>query len=492
MESGLSWQTRGLRRGGEAESSAVRTAGGHYLIQDPDHEYAVAFIRHLHRTYGLSAICFYLQGKTSHYRRREYPALFGEGIAASFEVRPGDVVAFARFAQQRFGPLRGVIPYAEPTVQVAATIDATLQLGWNAPGVVARFGDKAALKAWLRERHPELRMNRTWKLPDAAGMLSLGDELPEVWVLKPNDGYASHHVLVGRGRPTLSALQAQQARASGAGWILEEFVSGQLYTVDGLIDAEGNVAIVGVFASTRQRANGAEVVYGSGWSIHQDEDPYAALADYAQAVVRALGLRRSPFHLEAVVDERGPCLIEVGARLVGHTHAWTLATLHGPRFDFIDAAARQYLFREPLGELGLDPARYDAQRALKVYGVSRERGRIYSLEGVGEVERMPEFNRWIVEPKVGAPLVPTLDLTTVPYSAVLLGAGPPENLRERGEEVYRLVRWNREAGLRCRARVEGQNLARRAVRKVWWLGTQARRQARAALSRSAPFQSMDT
>ncbi len=86
-------------------------------------------------------------------------------------------------------------------------------------------------------------------------------------------------------------------------------------------------------------------------------------------IMQATGLKRSPFHMEIKVDDRGPCLIEVGARLVGHGNAELCGKMHGD-LDLFDLAAHYYLSNHDYGPVSLNWNRYDATDVRYVHGIA--------------------------------------------------------------------------------------------------------------------------
>jgi len=83
-----------------------------------------------------------------------------------------------------------------------------------------------------------------------------------------------------------------------------------------------------------------------------------------------------------------------------------------------------------------------------------------------------DVDRWIVKPRRGARLRPTVDLFTVPYSPVLLGPRRGEWLPDVGESVHRMVRCETTASLLERVRIDGI-LADRLALKLGWLTQRA-------------------
>ena len=444
---------------------------GTVLLQDPHHAYATRFARLIRERWGHRAIAFYTcSPKERFYRRRD--CLPDSEFAAVYQTDPADLDNFAAHLRARHPDLRAVIPYSEETLEVTAALQARLGLGWNDGATLARFRQKAALKDHLRRTAPSLRLNFSCAVSSAAEVFALGEALPAKFVLKPDSGYGSRGVGIFR-RDQRAAVERFFA-GSPDRYILEEFLEGTLYAIDGLVDAAGAVRVASIFSSGRQHRNGCPVVYANGALLPEDTALFGALAAYARAVVSASGLRRSPFHLEAMHDARGPCLIEVGARLVGHSHAFTCERVHGGAFDFFGLAAAGYL-GEPM-DLRLSFAHYNKLQAVKVYGASEVEGALCRVEGVEQVEALPAFDRWIVKPRVGGALHRTVDLFTVPYSLVLVGPREGAPLPAVGEEVHRLLRLGTEPSSPLqRLQLNGSRLAAKAVQRLGWMAERARR-----------------
>lgn len=443
---------------------------GTVLIQDPHHEYATRFVQLIAERYGHRAIAFFTNAKERFYRRKE--CLPGSAFAAVYEMDPGDAGGLAARLRERHRDLRAIIPYSEETLDLTAELQERLSLRWNPGATLWRFRQKAAMKDHLRRTAPSLRLNFSCAVSSASEVFALGEALPAKFVLKPDSGYGSRGVgiFLRADRPGVERFfEGRDGR-----YVLEEFLEGTLYAVDGVVDAEGKVLVASVFESGRQRRNGCPIVYANGAMVQEDTTVFAELAAYARAIIAGSGLRRSPFHLEAMRDSRGPCLIEVGARLVGHSHAFTCERVHGGELDFFGLAAAGYL-GEPM-DLRLSFANYNRRQALKVYGASDVEGTVCRLAGVGEVEALPSFDRWIVKPRLGADLRRTVDLFTVPYSAVLIGPREGEPLPAVGERVHRLLRLETgPSSALQRLQFDGTRFAARAAQKLSWMAERARR-----------------
>ncbi|GAC1543064.1 MAG: hypothetical protein NVS2B9_10190 [Myxococcales bacterium] len=441
-----------------------------FLVQDPFHEYAARFIRLLRERYGHRAIAFYtVSAKERFYRRRE--GLPESAFAASYEVDPGDLDNFAAYVRVRHPDLKAILPYSEETLELTASLQDRLGLRWNDGATLARFRQKAALKEHIRYAAPSVRLNFSCKVSSAAQVFALGPSLPPKFVLKPDSGFGSRGVAFFSPDQRLE-IERYFGQADGP-CILEEFLDGALYAVDGLVDAQGNAAVASIFSSGRQHLNGCPVVYGNGVLIHQDTPLFAELAAYARSVMAASGLRQSPFHMEVIRDRGGPCLVEVGARLIGHSHAFTCERVHGGTFDFFGRAAAGYLGERV--DLRISFAHYDRVQAVKVYGASQVDGTAYEVRGREQVEALPSFDRWIVKPQEGARLRRTVDLFTVPYSLVLVGRREDGPLEEVGEDVHRRLVFQTKAPVLNRGRADAVRVARKLRSRAEWMAEQTRR-----------------
>jgi hypothetical protein len=449
----------------------------HYLIQNPLHEYGVELMKRIQARFGYTPICLFTDPKRRYYHERRYPELARLAPDTRCDASLDDLPALAARLRARYPKIVGLVPFYETSLDAAPRLLELFGLSWNSREVLARFRDKSALKAHLSRARPGLRLNRQFLVRSPQ---DLDVELPARFVLKPNDGFGSAGVGVFTRQTPRAELARFLAASPGRAFILEEWVEGVLHTVDGQVDENGKAHVAAVFTSGRTSANGSDVVYTDGRLIHQDTGLFRDLAAYASEVLEASGLRRCPFHMEVMVDAQGPCLIEVGARLIGHGHVRTLGLVHRGRFDFFDVAAHGYLSDKPYGELGFDWAHYNAVQAIKIYGVSRKAGLVARVRGVEAVERLPEFKRWIVKPGVGQKLARTTDLSTVPYSLVLIGRGTLPELEACAEAVHRMLELDVDGSPASRAWRRLARLLKRAPLVLGWLATKAARRIKRA------------
>src|SRR5579862_615455 len=431
-----------------------------FLIQDPCHEYAAHFIEQIHRRFGMRAICFYTDRRDRLRRARKFPVLESELVTASYEVSRSDLVRFVAHLREHHRVV-GVVPAHEPAVLPATELGELLGLSWAQPIAMRRVCDKFAFKRHLREQHPQIRINAS-RLVQTSRDVRVARHEPAYrrFVIKPNGGFGNRAVGLFDENTPEEVVRDFLYKMRGVPLVMEEFVDGEEYFVNGQVDAQGRVLCLAAFQYLRRPANGRHNLDFETLLLPHRDPRFARLTRYAEEVVSASELKRTPFHLELKVDSQGPCLIELGARLVGHGNALLCGELHGASLDLIELAAHYYLSAEDYGTVPLDWAAYDAAAVRYVHGLASQRERVYDLQGVNSVESLPTFHRWVKRLTIGQMLERTADSLTMPYSLLLRGSSQ-EALAADAIRARALLRWNTSGGWVRRVIVEARSLAGR-------------------------------
>jgi biotin carboxylase len=157
-----------------------------------------------------------------------------------------------------------------------------------------------------------LRTPRFVPLPDALAGGAQTVPWKEQTVLKPLSGASSEGV---RAFPTVGeALEAARLDPSlpVEDYEIEEFVTGPIIHVDGLVAAGEMVAV------QASRYVGTCLGYANGHPLGsvQVETPLD-VADWTLRCLHAVGIDDGPFHLEAIESAEGLVFLEVGARFGG-------------------------------------------------------------------------------------------------------------------------------------------------------------------------------
>ena len=438
--------------------------GRAYFVVDPYHEYAQRLMAAAHERLGLQAICVHTDARRRFEARSRFP-LDHRWIAEHAEVPRGSLAEFAQQAARRHS-IAGALPFNEPTVLPCATLAEAAGVPWCPREALGLFRDKVALVERLRRTRPDLRLYRQWPVTDLRDIRAIGAGLPDRFVLKPVHGFGNRGIGFFDRDASDEALIRFLAGGGGP-WVLAERVGGREFFANGQVDASGRICLYAVFEYHRVAANGREALDYLTAKVGRRNRHFAQVDAYVREVIAASGLVRSPFHVEVKIDERGPCLIDAGARLVGNRNALVCEELHGGLFDPFEVAATAYLSPSLDDPPRLDWDAYDRSELLYVQGVATSAGRFYSTDGARDVEELPEFAGWVSRPELGQRIVPTVDLFTAPWSLLL-----------RGLDLARLiglsggVRESIDAGARAwapvRAAVELDGVRRRAQRTLSW------------------------
>ncbi len=448
---------------------------GEVLIANPYHPYAIEFIDRYARMHGLRAVCVYTDEGEMRRQAWRYPELRGPQVSASYLLDVESLEAFTDLLRERHA-IVAVVPFNEVVLSLSGRIAELLGLDWAQPGILERFRDKYALKAHLRSLDGGPRINAiaaVHTVDDVQAAVATGSFAR--FVLKPNGGFGNSHIgfFDADGDPdALSAYfreldETDLSEMNGAQLLMEEFIGGEEYFVNGFVDAQGAATPTYVAVHVRTALNGRENVAIGSRAIRTHEPEFDVLVDYTRAVMAATGLRRSPFHLEVKIDHDGPCLIEVAARLVGGERVYDDDEAHGT-LDEIAVAARLYLSAQPVGDIGTDWNEYDATVRGRASGTSTEYGRIARLTGVDEVERWPGFVRWAQRPAIGGLLVPTRTIFEQPWSAVIV-ADTVDEFASLSERMRAAIGWGANPSMLPRAAGAARAQLPRVRRKLGML-----------------------
>lgn len=390
-----------------------------YLILDPVGQYPRHLLEFLGGKAGKAAVAVFTDEDRHALWQGKWRKKLGRYVVQTF-VAPRWPTASGLAAQirERHPVLEGVIPWDEETVLLGARLSDLLGLGWNSLSVMEGCRDKAVMKARLRAAGT-VRIN-------ASATVVRGEEALEFqrrvgrWpiVVKPTAGSGSENVYFPTTDEEL-LRDCQRVQGSRAGDVLlEEFVGGVEMIVNGIVDRGSDLLVTDVWAYDKRESHGIPNLYWQTFKIGTGAPVFGQVAAYAASVVEALGLRRCPIHMEVKVDDRGPCLIEVGARFSGGNLPVLASKLHGR--SLIELAACQYLSDMPLVASEVDFTRYDDVEARVVHGVqSRELAHIRRVVGAEQVRALESFDDFGRLRPVGTRAPLTRDLDTAAWELYL-------------------------------------------------------------------------
>lgn len=394
----------------------------HYLLLDPVGDYAIRQKQFLDRL-GLPAIAVFSNPMRQGGWHHKWVHKMGEHVVADYRVEdpedPASVAATAAEIERNHpGGFYGVVPWDELHVVLAGALSDALDLGWNSRRVLERFRDKYLMKDCLR-RHGGVRINASRLARNAQEAMEFQEEVGR-WpiVVKPSGGAGAMSVFFAES-PAELLRYSQRVLEFGMGAVLlEEYIGGDEFAVNGLVDQHGDFMATDIWIYDKRDSHGERNLYYQSVKLSTHEPVFGALAQYAGEVVEAMGLRRSPIHMEVKVDDRGPCLIEVGARMAGGDQPVLASKLH--HHSLFELAVCHYLEELPLSPTDVDYNHYDSYSARIVSGIQPvEIPRIREVHGVEAVESLPSFAGFGVLRLPGMRLPVTRDLDTKSWEVYL-------------------------------------------------------------------------
>lgn len=411
-----------------------------YVTVDPVGDYAAHMTSFLDRM-KLPSVAVFTAAPRYGVWRHKWRHQLGSHVKACFVAEESTDLADLAAEIQGESPdgFYGIVLWDEMHVLFGAELSEHLGLGWNPKKVVERCRDKFVMKKWLRDRGG-IRINASRVVSNAEDALTFQSEV-DGWpiVVKPASGAGAMSVyFAGDSGELLGACQ--RVLEFGMGHVLlEEYIGGREYAVNGMADRDGRLLVTDIWGYDKRESHGIPNLYYESIKLGSGEPPFADLAHYAGQVVEALELRRSPVHMEVKVDDRGPCLIEIGCRFAGGDQPTLASKLQGR--SIFELAACHYLEELPSSVADVDFARYDGLEARIVSGIQpRELERIHAVHGIEEVERLPSFEGFGTIRPPGARLPQTRDLDTKSYEVFLLHPNP-QQVAHDALAVRRLIRF---------------------------------------------------
>ena len=193
------------------------------------------------------------------------------------------------------------------------------------------------------------------------------------------------------------------------GVLLQKYIVGTEYIVD-TVRNPNMVAVTAIFQYRKKTLKEA-IVYDVTELLPSTGSIQAQLSKYAISVLNALGVKFGPCHFEIMVDDSGPVLVEVGARLDGiRTPELCQAATNQNQAEmtvlcYTDSHEFERRAGTPYSML---------KRLLRVYLISERSGKIIGLPLLGALKDLPSFHSITKMLGVGDFLPQTTTLLNLP------------------------------------------------------------------------------
>jgi cysteine synthase A len=245
----------------------------------------------------------------------------------------------------------------------------------------------------------------------------------------------NEHELRTTLREAFAALHDTYNRNRGngdPGIIVEEFMEGDLYSIDGYVNESGKVWLLPLLRSKSAYHMGLEGFYIYQTETYHEltEEEDAAGKKAAEDAVHAIGLRSSIAHVELYKTDDGWKIIELGAR-PGAMRQEIYEVSYG-----VDHALNELLIK-----IGLEPelgnGHLTHSMVFKVYPEAE--GEVDLLEGIDEANRHPSVYKIFQFVQPGDKILPITQGGSVAVQGVLYGSDV-NRLREEVGQVRSAIK----------------------------------------------------
>lgn len=211
--------------------------------------------------------------------------------------------------------------------------------------------------------------------------------------------------------------------------MVQEFLQGTEYAVD-TASYEGRHAISSICRYKKTENGPFMAVYDAMDWVSPDFDRARELREYATLVLEAVGMRYGTSHVEIMLTEAGPRLIEVGARPHGGGHPQFCR--HATGDSQVDLIARSFASNQ------FNPPEYNLTTNMKVvFFLCRDAGIVTNGKALESIKNLESHFFSAINIKDGEKLEPTRDLfASLKMGFAVLSHDDPEVIRAD----YRTVR----------------------------------------------------
>ena len=239
-------------------------------------------------------------------------------------------------AAQRFRP-DGIMTLAtDMPMRAVAAACKSLHL----PGISPETAIKATDKGEMIKAFDAYGVEHPWfyVASDETAFDQILEKLSFPCVMKPTDNSGSRGVVLCRSQEELRAQYRYSSSASRSGAvIIEEYLRGPEFSVEVMV-VEGEPHVLQI---TDKLTTGAPhfVEMGHSQPTSQAPEQQNKICDLAIRACKAVGIEIGPAHVEMILTEDGPKMVELGARMGGDcitTHLVPLST----GIDMVEAAIR--------------------------------------------------------------------------------------------------------------------------------------------------------
>lgn len=229
-------------------------------------------------------------------------------------------------------------------------------------------------------------------LPEPDALKEVEDRITYPCISKPVDNAGSRGVMLIHSHAELKeAIGYSSSNGRKGGVIIEEYLQGKEVSVE-IMSIDGDVHVLQV---TDKLTTGAPhfVEMGHSEPSRLGEDNVEKIRNLAKRAVKAVGIENGPAHVEIMLTENGPKMIELGARMGGDnitTHLVPLST----GIDMVKATIQVALGEKP----DIEP-KFEKGSAIRYF--KEQFGMLSNIEGVSVAEQLEGVKQVTLVKEIG-------------------------------------------------------------------------------------------
>lgn len=197
--------------------------------------------------------------------------------------------------------------------------------------------------------------------------------------------------------------------------LLQEYLEGDEYIINS-VSHEGQHWITDVWKSSKTLSADGRKIYDREHLLPADAVELDVLIEYVEAVLDALAIAHGPAHTEVILTERGPRLLETGARLSGLANPDALQAATGN--DQVGLTCLKYLQPDTLAAV---PRRYRLLNHCCTLNLISRRFAPFDMNAVRtQLDTLNSYHSARFRFTEGRQTTPTVDLNSSPGAVFLL------------------------------------------------------------------------
>lgn len=333
-------------------------------------------------------------------------------VAAALRFKPDGIMTLATDM-----PMRGVARVAE-------------KLGL--PGISYDTAVKATDKFEMIKAFKAHNVASPWffTVDTLDELKALESQLSYPCIMKPTDNAGSHGVVLAkRFDDLLKEYEYSRESARHGKVIIEEYLQGDEVSVEVMV-VDGKVNVLQI---TDKLTTGAPHFVEMGHS-QPSQQPVAiqkAIKELATIACQAVGINQGPAHVEMMVTERGPVMIELGARMGGDYITTALVPL-STGIDMVKAVIDVALGKQP----DIEPSLHCASA---IRYIAAPDGIIKFITGVEEAKQLLGVKEIIMTKSVGETSTP-IHCSNDRIGSVIAQAATAEQAVKVCEKAMKLIK----------------------------------------------------